>query len=107
MSDRPRVFVARVIPDEGLDPIRAACDTDLWNDELPPPRDELLRRVDGVDGVLTLLTDRVDAELLDAAGPQLRHSTANWFRRNAERLSIEHSLRVVLDGYGASTSARR
>src|SRR5262245_29305854 len=45
---------------------------DLWQDELPPPRDELLRRVAGVDGVLTLLTDRVDDEFLDAAGPDLR-----------------------------------
>ena len=45
---------------------------DLWEDELPPPRDELLRRVAGVDGVLTLLTDRVDDEFLDAAGPQLK-----------------------------------
>lgn len=69
---RPRVFVARVIPDEGLDAVRAACDMDLWEDELPPPRDELLRRVAGCDGVLTLLTDRVDDEFLDAAGPGLR-----------------------------------
>ncbi|HEY3335139.1 MAG TPA: D-glycerate dehydrogenase [Candidatus Limnocylindrales bacterium] len=71
-SSRPRVFVARVIPDEGLDPIREACDLDLWTDELPPRRDELLRRVAGIDGLLALLTDRVDDELLDAAGPALR-----------------------------------
>jgi glyoxylate reductase len=69
---RPRVFVARVIPAEGLDAVRDACDMDLWEDELPPPRDELLRRVAGVDGVLTLLTDRVDDEFLDAAGPGLK-----------------------------------
>jgi glyoxylate reductase len=66
------VFVARVIPDEGLAPVRDACEVDLWTDPLPPPRDELLRRVAGKDGLLTLLTDRVDAELLDAAGPQLK-----------------------------------
>ena len=69
---RPRVFVARRIPEEGIEAIRAVCDTDLWPDELPPPRDELLRRVAGCDGILTLLTDRVDDELLDAAGPNLR-----------------------------------
>ena len=69
---RPRVFVTRVIPDEGLDPVREACDVDLWTDELPPPRDELLRRVAGVDGLLSLLTDTVDDELLDAAGAQLK-----------------------------------
>jgi lactate dehydrogenase-like 2-hydroxyacid dehydrogenase len=68
----PPVFVTRVIPDEGLQPVRDACDLDLWRDELPPPRDELLRRAAGKAGLLTLLTDRVDAELLDAAGPQLK-----------------------------------
>jgi glyoxylate reductase len=72
MSPRPRVFVARRIPDEGLDPIARACDLDLWEDELPAPRDELLRRVAGCDGILTLLTDRVDEALLDAAGPGLK-----------------------------------
>ena len=72
MSERPRVFVARRIPDEGIDPVAAACEMDLWPDELPPPRDELLRRVAGCDGVLTLLTDKVDDAFLDAAGPQLK-----------------------------------
>ena len=69
---RPRVLVTRLIPDAGLDRVRDACDVDLWEDELPPPRDELLKRVAGTDGLLSLLTDRVDDELLDAAGPQLR-----------------------------------
>ena len=72
MSGKPRVLVTRRIPDEGLDPIAVACDLDLWADELPPPRDELLRRVAGCDGVLTLLTDKVDDGFLDAAGPGLR-----------------------------------
>jgi lactate dehydrogenase-like 2-hydroxyacid dehydrogenase len=66
------VFVARRIPEEGLATIRDVCDADIWADELPPPRDELLRRVAGRDGILTLLTDRVDDELLDAAGAGLR-----------------------------------
>ena len=69
---RPRVFVARRIPEEGLTAIAAACDADVWPHELPPPRDELLRRVAGCEGILALLTDRVDDELLDAAGPALR-----------------------------------
>ena len=71
-SSRPKVFVSRRIPDEGLNPVLAACDADIWADELPPPRDELLRRVAGCDGVLALLTDKVDDEFLDAAGPQLK-----------------------------------
>ena len=72
MAARPRVFVARRIPDDGIEPILAACDTRVWDDELPPPRAELLEAVRGCDGVLTLLTDRVDDELLDAAGSQLK-----------------------------------
>ena len=71
MSSRPRVFIARIIPEEGLAPVREATDAEIWEDELPPPRQTLLDRVRGCDGVLTLLTDRVDDEFLDAAGPQL------------------------------------
>jgi len=69
---RPKVFVARVIPDEGLRAITEACDAEVWPDELPPPRDVLLRSIEGCDGVLTLLTDKVDDEFLDRAGPQLK-----------------------------------
>src|SRR5947209_14790804 len=69
---RPRVFVSRIIPDEGLQPIIAQTDADVWQDELPPERDELLRRVEGVDALLALLTDVVNDELLDRAGPQLK-----------------------------------
>jgi lactate dehydrogenase-like 2-hydroxyacid dehydrogenase len=72
MTPRPKAFVARRIPDEGLATILDACDATVWPDELPPPRDELLRSVAGCEGVLTLLTDRVDDEFLDAAGPQLK-----------------------------------
>jgi glyoxylate reductase len=72
VSGRPKVFVARILPDDGLDPIRAACDAEIWPDELPPPREVLLEAIRGCDGVLTLLTDRVDDEFLDAAGPGLK-----------------------------------
>ena len=72
MPGRPRVFVSRRIPEDGLRPIEADCEATIWPDELPPPRDALLAAVAGCDGILTLLTDQVDDELLDAAGPQLR-----------------------------------
>ena len=66
------MFVARIIPDDGLGPILEACDARVWDGELPPPRDVLLRSIEGCDGVLTLLTDRVDDEFLDRAGPGLK-----------------------------------
>jgi glyoxylate reductase len=71
-SERPRVFVARQLPEDGLRPILAVCDARVWEDELPPPRAALLDAIRGCDGVLTLLTDKVDDEFLDAAGPQLK-----------------------------------
>ena len=64
---QPKVFVARLIPDEGLNLVKAACDFDIWEGELPPPREVLLEKVADRDGLLSLLTDRVDAELMDAA----------------------------------------
>jgi glyoxylate reductase len=69
---RPRVFVSRVIPEEGLARVREATDATIWEDGLPPPRNKLLAAVEGCDGILTLLTDRVDDELLDRAGAQLK-----------------------------------
>ncbi len=63
---RPRVFVARAIPQVALDML-AGCDLDVWPDRLPPPPDELRKRVAGCDGLVSILTDKVDAALLDAA----------------------------------------
>ena len=68
---RPRVFVTRVIPSAGLERVQAACDATVWEDELPPPRDVLLREAREADGLLSLLTDPVDAALMDAC-PHLR-----------------------------------
>ena len=69
---RAKVFVSRVIPEDGLARIREATDATIWPGELPPPRGDLLRSIEGCDGVLTLLTDRVDDEFLDRAGSQLK-----------------------------------
>ncbi len=69
---KPSVFVTRRIPEKGLELIREFCEVDLWSGDLPPSQDELFRRVKGVDGLLSLLTDKVDGELMDAAGEQLK-----------------------------------
>ncbi len=69
---KPKVFVTRIIPDEGLAMVRHATDAEIWPGELPPPYEVLLEKVRGVDAVLTLLTDKVDAGLMDAAGPSLK-----------------------------------
>ena len=69
---QPRVFVTRLIPDEGLDLVRDFCQADVWTEELPPPRETVLERVPGVAGILSLLTDPVDGPVMDAAGPGLK-----------------------------------
>lgn len=69
---RPKVFVSRKMRDAGLNLVLEFCDAEVWDEEMPPSRDVLLEKVRGVDGFLSMLTDRVDAELLDAAGPQLK-----------------------------------
>ncbi|MGC8857263.1 MAG: 2-hydroxyacid dehydrogenase, partial [Anaerolineae bacterium] len=69
---KPKVFVTRIIPDKGLNLVKEFCDADIWPDELPPSHEELLAHVRGVEGLLCLLTDRIDGEVMDAAGPQLK-----------------------------------
>src|SRR5437773_10303042 len=72
MADRPRVFVSRTLPGRApLERLRAATDVDCWEEGRPPTNDELRQRAADRDGLLTMLTERVDAELLDAS-PRLR-----------------------------------
>ncbi|QDV69889.1 Glyoxylate/hydroxypyruvate reductase B [Rosistilla carotiformis] len=67
-----KVFITRQIPAAGLDRISSVCDCDVWPERMPPSRDQLQQRAAGCDGVLTLLSDRIDAEFFDAVGPQLK-----------------------------------
>lgn len=69
-----RVLVTRRVPKAGIEILRASqrCDIDLWDSDDPISREELLRRVCGLDGLYCLLTEKVDADLLEAAGPQLK-----------------------------------
>jgi glyoxylate reductase len=71
MSAKPRVFVARRIPSLGLDLIAPHCDVVVWADPLPPPAAVLKEKVRDCEGLISLLTDRVDDDLLSAA-PKLR-----------------------------------
>ena len=65
MTERPKVAVTRLIPEAGLDLLRAACDVTIWEGDLPPDPAELDALLEGKDGVLSLLTERVDGDLLD------------------------------------------
>jgi glyoxylate reductase len=66
-----KVFVTRRLPGDALDRLAADHEVEVWPEQLPPGRDELLARAPELDGLLALLTDPVDAELIDAA-PRLK-----------------------------------
>jgi glyoxylate reductase len=72
-----RVFVTRRLPGNALDRLRAAGhEVDVWPDRLPPPRDALREHLADAEALLCMLTDPIDAELLEAA-PRLR-AIANY-----------------------------
>ncbi len=67
----PKVYVTRLIPKRGLDLLCSFAEVKVWEEELPPPREVLLEEVKEVEGILSLLTDTIDGELMDAV-PSLK-----------------------------------
>jgi len=68
-----KIYVTQPIPPAGLEVLRRAYPNFQMNpDERVLSRAELLEQIKGCDATLTLLTDKIDGEALDAAGPQLR-----------------------------------
>ena len=67
-----KVVVTGKIPAVALERLRAEHTVDAWEDESPIARDELLKRVAGAEAIVSLLTEKIDGELLDVAGKQLR-----------------------------------
>jgi glyoxylate reductase len=64
-TSKPKVFVTRILPQAAWDELVKHVDVDLWNYETPPPYDVLLDRVWGKEGLLCLLTDQIDAQVMD------------------------------------------
>lgn len=71
-----RVFVTRELPGDALERLRAHHTVDVWDGELPPSAEQLAKRAAKAEGLLSLLTDRIDAALLEGA-PELR-AVANF-----------------------------
>jgi glyoxylate reductase len=69
---KPRLFCTHVLFDVPRRLLAEHFDVTYWTENERPPRPELLKQVAGKDALICLLTERVDAELLDAAGPSLR-----------------------------------
>jgi glyoxylate reductase len=71
-----RVFVTRQLPGNALERLAAEHEIEVWPGDMPPPREDLLAGVAEAEGLLSLLVDKVDTELLEAA-PNLR-AVANY-----------------------------
>jgi len=68
---KPKLFMTRKIPERGLKKIKEHFEVDLWPEEAPPPKEVIIERVKDVDALVPLLTDPIDAEVMDSA-PKLR-----------------------------------
>ncbi|MGB9831328.1 MAG: glyoxylate reductase, partial [Fervidicoccus fontis] len=64
---KPRVYITREIPSVGLELIKKYFEVEVWPEYWAPPREILLEKVKNIDGLVSLLTDKIDAELLDKA----------------------------------------
>src|SRR6185503_12678180 len=77
---QPKIFVTRLIPQAGLHLLQehfqsfdvAQDGLDVWPHDFPPSAEELIERARGVDGLLCMLTEKIDREVMDAIGPQLK-----------------------------------
>jgi len=99
-----RLFATRTLPGRGLDRLRAEFEVEAWAVSAAPPRDALLAGVSAADGLLCLLTDRIDAELL-AHAPRLRAISScsvgldhiDLAAATARRIPVGHTPGVLTD----------
>ncbi|WP_297521468.1 glyoxylate reductase [Thermococcus sp.] len=68
---KPRVFITRRIPENGIELLRKHFEVEIWEDEGEIPREVLLQKVRDVDALVTMLSERIDREVFDSA-PKLR-----------------------------------
>ena len=73
MSDvaKPKVYVTRELPGKALEIIHERFDAEVWREYRPPPKHVIVEKVRNVDGLVPLLSDKIDAEVFDA-GPKLK-----------------------------------
>jgi len=68
---KPKVYVTREIPERGLKMIKERFDAEVWPEYGPPPKEVIIGKVGNVDAIVSLLSDKIDAEVFDAA-PKLK-----------------------------------
>jgi len=68
---KPKIYVSREIPERGLKIIKKRFDAEVWLDYAPPPKEVIIEKAKNVDALASLLSDKIDAEVFDAA-PKLK-----------------------------------
>jgi glyoxylate reductase len=66
-----KIYVTRQLPERGLKKIKQYFDTEVWPDYSPPPKKMIIDKAKNVDALVTLLSDKIDAEVFNAA-PKLK-----------------------------------
>lgn len=64
---KPKVYVTRELPERGLNMIKKYFDAEVWPDYAPPPKKVIIDKVKNVDALVPLLSDKIDAEVFNAA----------------------------------------
>lgn len=68
---KPKVYVTRELPERGMKIIKEHFEAEVWPEYGPPPKAEIIKKARNVDALVTLLSDKIDAEVFDAA-PRLK-----------------------------------
>lgn len=68
---KPKVYVTREIPERGLKIIKERFDAEVWPEYKPPPKEVIIDKISNVDAIVSLLSDKIDAEVFDVA-PRLK-----------------------------------
>ncbi len=88
---KPKVYVTREMPERGLRIIKERFDAEVWPNYAPPPKRTIIEKATKVDALATLLSDKIDAEVFDAA----------------PRLKIVAQMAVGFDNIDVAEAARR
>ena len=69
MTDKPTVYVTRQIPEVGIEQLESEFDVHVWDGKLPPSKDHIIDKLAELeaDGLLCLLSDEIDGEVMDAS----------------------------------------
>ncbi|XP_033724811.1 glyoxylate reductase/hydroxypyruvate reductase-like [Pecten maximus] len=67
-----KVYITRRIPDAGLELLNGHCEVTSWEGDDAIPKEEILKHVPGINGLLCMLTDDIDKDVIEKAGPSLK-----------------------------------